>query len=101
MSEHESTPSSLITCRFKVTGHVQGVFFRDSTKRVADSLGLVGHAINLDDGSVEVMACGDEAAIETLQAWLCEGPPLASVTAVIDLDRDELIERCGTGFRTG
>ncbi len=101
MSEHESTPSSPITCRFKVTGHVQGVFFRDSTKRVADSLGLVGHAINFGDGSVEVLVCGDAAAIESLQAWLHEGPPLASVTAVISLERDERTERCAEGFRTG
>jgi acylphosphatase len=70
--------------KFKITGRVQGVFFRDSTKRVADSLSITGHAINLSDGSVEVLACGNAAAIESLQEWLYQGPPMASVTAVLD-----------------
>lgn len=70
--------------RFVIKGRVQGVFFRDSTRREAESLGLTGHAINLDDGNVEVLACGDADAIETLLEWLREGPPLASVTAVVE-----------------
>lgn len=68
--------------RFIVRGRVQGVFFRDSTRQVAMSLGLVGHAINLQDGSVEVIACGDEDAITRLQKWLRKGPPLSNVASV-------------------
>lgn len=68
--------------RFIVTGRVQGVYFRDSTRRVAESLDLTGHAINLPNGDVEVFACGSEAALDELQAWLHEGPALARVTAV-------------------
>lgn len=72
-----------IMCRlFIVTGRVQGVFFRVSTRDVAAPSGLKGHSINLPDGSVEVRACGDDAAIDQLQAWLHEGPPHASVSAV-------------------
>ena len=63
---------------------MQGVFFRDSTRRVAQSLGLTGHAINLSNGDVDVLACGDPDAIAKLAAWLREGPRMAEVTDVIE-----------------
>ena len=72
------------TRRFTVKGRVQGVFFRDSTRRVAQSLGLTGHAINLSNGDVDVLACGDPDAIARLAAWLREGPRMAEVTDVIE-----------------
>ncbi len=84
--------------RFIVKGRVQGVFFRDSTRRVAESLGLAGHALNLPDGSVEVLACGDAQAIDKLQTWLHEGPPLSRVTSVDGIDVETPTPR---GFRTG
>jgi acylphosphatase len=62
---------------------VQGVWFRDSTRRQALSLGLSGHAINLDNGDVEVFACGEPAALDRLAEWLQRGPPLAKVSEVI------------------
>ena len=68
--------------RFVVKGRVQGVFFRDSTRNVANSLQITGHAINLPDGTVEVLACGSAAALDELARWLREGPPLANVTDV-------------------
>ena len=68
--------------RFIVKGRVQGVFFRDSTRKVARSLGLSGHAINLPDGDVEVMVFGDAARIDELESWLQAGPPLSRVIAV-------------------
>ena len=64
---------------FIVSGRVQGVFFRDSTRQLAESLELTGHAINLPDGNVEVLACGESQAIEQLAQWLHEGPRMASV----------------------
>ncbi len=67
---------------FTVSGRVQGVFFRASTRRKAESLGLTGHALNLPDGNVEVLACGPVAALDELELWLHEGPPGARVTAV-------------------
>lgn len=70
--------------RFTVKGRVQGVFFRDSTRRVARSLGLTGHAINLSNGDVDVLACGDPDALAKLAAWLHEGPRMAEVTDVIE-----------------
>ena len=74
--------------RFTINGRVQGVFFRDSTRQVAISLGLKGHAINLANGDVEVFACGDEHALDELASWLQKGPPLAVVSRVIAEDAD-------------
>ena len=84
--------------RFTVKGRVQGVYFRDSTRRVAQSLDLTGHAINLPNGDVEVLACGDRRALEKLESWLYSGPPLAQVTEVRaeDATAEEI-----SGFRTG
>ena len=74
--------------RFTIKGRVQGVWFRDSTRKMAESLGLSGHAINLNDGSVEVLACGDEAALDQLADWLQNGPTMARVAQVIADDAD-------------
>jgi acylphosphatase len=68
--------------RFTIEGRVQGVFFRESTRRVAESLNITGHAINLSNGDVEVLACGEPAAIDQLAVWLKDGPRMASVTDV-------------------
>jgi len=65
-----------------VHGRVQGVWFRDSTRREAERLEISGHAINLPDGNVEVLACGTPEALAELEAWLHSGPPLAQVTQV-------------------
>jgi acylphosphatase len=68
--------------RFVVSGRVQGVFFRASARDEALMLGLTGHANNLPDGTVEILACGDEAALEQFERWLELGPPLAHVSRV-------------------
>jgi len=61
---------------------VQGVWFRDSTRREAERLDISGHAINLPDGNVEVLAYGTPEALVVLEKWLHTGPPMASVTHV-------------------
>ena len=68
--------------RCYISGQVQGVFFRAKTLEQAQMLGLVGHAKNLGDGRVEVLACGDELSIEALKRWLQHGPPNAKVSDV-------------------
>ena len=68
--------------RCLVSGRVQGVFYRASTAERARALGVTGYAKNLTDGRVEVLACGEEAAVEELCAWLWQGPPAAKVEAV-------------------
>jgi len=68
--------------RCYVSGRVQGVFFRASTRDRARQLGLVGRVCNLPDGRVEVIASGPEAALAALRSWLREGPPQAVVTGL-------------------
>ena len=67
-----------VCCRFIVHGRVQGVFFRASTRTEAQRLGVSGHALNLPDGRVEVLAVGDGPALARLETWLHEGPPRAA-----------------------
>ena len=81
---------------YTIKGRVQGVFFR--ARRVAESLGITGHAINLPDGDVEVLAVGDDTALDQLGKWLRDGPPHARVDEV--LERDTEVEASG-GFLTG
>ncbi len=88
-----------MTCRkFVVSGRVQGVWFRASTRQQAVGLGLSGYAINLPDGRVEVLACGEETAVEALAAWLWRGPELAQVE---DVRSEPYVGQAPTGFRTG
>ena len=83
---------------YTVKGRVQSIFFRASTHRVAESLGISGHAINLPDGDVEVFACGDATALDQLDEWLREGPAHARVDEVIARDIET---EAPNGFRTG
>jgi acylphosphatase len=71
-----------ICVRCVVSGRVQGVWFRASTREQALRLGLRGYANNRSDGRVEVLACGEQAAVDRLRAWLWQGPPQAEVTDV-------------------
>jgi acylphosphatase len=71
------------SARFLVSGKVQGVFFRASARNEALRLGLHGHARNLSDGSVEVIAEGSDAALQELEQWLRKGPPAARVDDVV------------------
>ena len=82
-----------------VSGRVQGVFFRASTRERALALGLRGHALNLPDGRVEVVAAGDPEALEALAAWLQHGPPMARVERVERGESNPEIP--DDGFRTG
>jgi acylphosphatase len=86
--ESRPDPASTATrCRlFRITGRVQGVFFRDSTRERARQLGLTGSARNMPDGSVEVLACGTGEALEQLGLWLQSGPPMAVVSNVESKD---------------
>jgi len=83
---------------YTIKGRVQGVFFRDSTRRVAESLGITGHAINLPDGDVEVLACGDDGSLDQFGEWLQDGPPHARVDDVLERDVEREAPR---SFRTG
>ena len=84
--------------RCLVSGKVQGVWYRDSTRRQAEQLGLTGSAVNLPDGRVEVVACGERADVEQLQQWLHQGPADARVSGVVC---EEVENRMPTAFTIG
>lgn len=70
-----------------ITGTVQGVFFRTSAQQEARRRDLTGWVRNLPDGSVELEAQGDSAAVNALVDWCWKGPPDATVQRV----RSELV----------
>jgi len=72
----------------RISGRVQGVWFRASAEREAGRLGVVGFARNERDGSVTVEAEGSPAAVAAMEAWCRIGPPRAEVTAVDVADVD-------------
>ena len=84
--------------RFVVSGKVQGVFFRASTREQALELDLRGYAKNLPDGRVEVLAAGSDAALDALAAWLRQGPPKARVDDLERLPASD--DEVGEGFIT-
>ena len=61
-------------------GRVQGVFFRDTTRRRADSLGVSGWVRNRDDGAVEAAFEGEEDAVEAMVEFCRSGPGRAEVS---------------------
>ncbi len=73
-----------IRVRLIIKGRVQGVWFRDSTRREASHLGLSGWVRNRPDGSVEVLAEGPEDTVRQLVAWCHQGPPAAQVGHVLE-----------------
>lgn len=71
-----------------VQGRVQGVFFRETTRRQAESLGLSGWVRNLADGTVETEFQGEEKAVEAMLSWLPQGSALSRVARVESLEID-------------
>ncbi|HEY6643456.1 acylphosphatase [Povalibacter sp.] len=93
--------AAIVARRCFVSGRVQGVFYRASTRQKAADLGLSGYACNLADGRVEVLAVGELAAVTSLIDWLSIGPASAQVASVevreVDLDT---IDDVPVGFAT-
>lgn len=69
----------------RISGQVQGVFFRDSTRQKAEELGLAGWVKNLPDGRVEAVFEGPSERVREMVRWCEEGPQNASVE---DVDKD-------------
>lgn len=67
-----------------VHGLVQGVFFRASARQMALELGLSGWVRNRPDGTVEILAEGEESRLKQLLAWSRHGPPHAQVSQVVE-----------------
>jgi len=76
-----------------VSGRVQGVYFRMFTQNKAKQFGVKGHARNLPDGRVEIIAEADKNSIEKLIKWCHKGPVTARVDDVdiIELESDEVL----------
>lgn len=81
-----------------ISGRVQGVFFRDSTRRQALQWDISGQAINLRDGRVEVIACGEAESLQKLIDWLHHGPEYAEVS---DVQVESIAPRDDSGFHIG
>jgi acylphosphatase len=65
-----------------VSGRVQGVFFRDSTRRIAEELGIFGWVKNSDNSKVEAVLEGEKEIIQKLIEWAKRGPIFARVSGV-------------------
>ena len=81
-----------------VSGRVQGVFYRGAAAQRARELGVRGYARNLPDGRVEVLACGEEQAVQEFVSWLWVGSSAAKVSAVEAVDAPE--SGAPAGFHT-
>jgi acylphosphatase len=82
--------------RVIVSGRVQGVFFRDSCQRAAADAGVTGWVRNRQDGAVEAVFEGDEAAVAAMVRWCHQGPSHARVDQVEVTDEEPQGDR---GFR--
>jgi acylphosphatase len=72
----------MLTMKIKITGRVQGVFFRQSAQEKAINLGVKGTVRNCEDDSVEIVATGTKEQLDKLIQWCRVGPPRADVTDV-------------------
>ena len=72
----------MVRVRLIIEGRVQRVWFRESTRREAVSIGVSGWVRNLPDGSVEAVIEGPEDKVRKLVSWCHEGPPAAKVVRV-------------------
>lgn len=67
---------------YRISGRVQGVGFRYFAERAAQTIGVSGYVKNCADGTVEVYAIGEPAALDAFKGRLAEGPRSAVVEAV-------------------
>jgi acylphosphatase len=100
MNTSSAPGQRLIVRRCLISGRVQGVYYRASAAQRARAAGITGHARNLPDGRVEVLACGPHGAVAEFVAWLWIGPAAAKVNdvaiEVLELALEELPQRFKT-----
>ncbi len=88
MSDDHDPDRAVVRRRVGVTGRVQGVTYRGSTRAEADRLGVVGWVRNAADGSVEAELEGSGEAVAALVEWMHAGPRLARVDEVVVTDAE-------------
>ena len=76
-------PSASLHCRIRVSGTVQGVWFRQGTWEAAMRMNISGHVENLPDGRVLIEAEGTRADMDAFISWCHKGPPIAEVVSVV------------------
>lgn len=86
----------MIRLLVRVSGRVQGVWYRQSTLEQAERLGVAGYVRNLADGDVEAALEGPAEAVTQMLGWMRIGPPGA---AVIDVRVTTEVPQGDTGFR--
>ena len=86
------------TVHVVVSGRVQGVWYRGSTREQAQSLGLRGWVRNMRDGRVEAVVQGPEDSVAAMLEWMRKGPPAAHVD---DLEVSDTDRRVGERFEIG
>lgn len=77
-----SPDKNFTTLHLVIHGRVQGVFFRNSMRREAQRLGIVGWVRNTAEGTVEAMVQGEKAAVGSIVQWAHRGPEYAQVNKV-------------------
>ncbi len=100
MSADATSKAPPVARRCLVSGRVQGVYYRASAQQRARAAGIAGHARNLEDGRVEVIACGEEQRVSEFIEWLWIGPSAAKVTQVIVETIDIHPAQLPSDFRT-
>lgn len=98
---HQASGGGCTTGRLlRITGHVQGVFFRAATQSQAEDLSLTGWVRNTDDGGVEVLIGGQGPAVDALIRWCHHGPKKAQVSDVRErrATDEELASLPASGF---
>ena len=81
----------MLTITITVSGKVQGVYFRQSTKEIAISIGITGEVRNLANGNVYIVATGTKEQLDKLITWCRQGPSKARVTG-IEIQESALLE---------
>jgi acylphosphatase len=89
-------PNSLKTMRIIISGKVQGVYYRQSTREKSMQLGISGIVKNLTNGSVELIASGTADQLNNLIEWCKQGPPKAVVSSI---EFEELPYQTFDGFK--
>ena len=92
------TETGAIVCRVVVEGYVQGVGYREFTRRAALRLGVSGWVRNRSDGAVEALICGPPVAVEALIVEMRRGPRSAVVKSVGVREHDEIHDVDGDAF---